>query len=345
MSVVFRSAWSFLAAAALVGCSANGLSSIPAQAGPSNGVSGAAGRVSQTVVDNSRAFPPTHGPLFYISDQEHSVIDVFRSSGEYVGQIWNKVFEPAGIVTDAKGNLWVTDSNNTVQVYARGASSPTKTLADPAGGPIDVAVCSDGTAIVANFYDIKTDTGSIQVYPPEALKPGRVLNYPHNWRTMYVACDAQGNVFAEIITHDICPPSGECVPYHVLEFPHGNQQGARNLGIKTGFPGGVKADAAGNILIADNFANTIAEYTENGVATGKSFNLGPGILGFGPGLFGFAISPDDRQIYAAAQNVDKGLRYDFATGKIEHAYYCCPFVNLPLGLPYGAAFDPGQGHR
>ncbi|HEY1681593.1 MAG TPA: hypothetical protein VGF98_08165 [Candidatus Tumulicola sp.] len=80
-----------------------------------------------------------------------SVVDVLTMSGQQVGQIANGLSEPEGLFVDAKGNLWVADISN-VLVYPHGALSPSKTLSDPVGYPVDVTVCPNGTAYVADLY-------------------------------------------------------------------------------------------------------------------------------------------------------------------------------------------------
>ena len=58
---------------------------------------------------------------------------------------------------------------------------------------------------------------------------------------------------------------GAPVPW--LSTPHGKQSGAIQLPITLNYPGGIKPDKAGNLLVVDSSLGTVAEYTEAGSPT------------------------------------------------------------------------------
>ena len=183
-------------------------------------------------------------------------------SGELVGQITNGLVEPQGLFVDASRNLWVANFNN-VLVYPRGGLSPSATLMDSVGYPVDVTVCPNGTAYVADFYNYSnSNVASIQVYPPGNTSPSATLNYSSDFRNPFLTCDAAGNVFAAILTGDSVGDG------RVIEFPLGQQRGVKDLGIVLQSPGGIKPDNAGNLLVTDLIGHTITEYAESGSPTG-----------------------------------------------------------------------------
>src|SRR5450755_1964941 len=145
----------------LAGCS-GGMSQTPALNGSANSL----GRAAWPQVMSMRAVAPnaSHGFMQSIDAQTHlvymsswgtaSVVDVLTMDGQQVGQITNGLVEPEGIFVDQSGNLWVANVSGGVVVYPRGGLSPSNTLTDPVGYPVDVTVCPNGTAYVADLYDL-----------------------------------------------------------------------------------------------------------------------------------------------------------------------------------------------
>ena len=79
--------------------------------------------------------------------------------------------EPEGVFVDAKGSLWVANFSN-VLVYPHGGLSASKTLTDTIGYPVDVTVCPDGTAYVADLYDYRNSNEAIvHVFAQAARRP------------------------------------------------------------------------------------------------------------------------------------------------------------------------------
>jgi hypothetical protein len=251
--------------------------------------------------------------------------------GQQVGQIANGLSEPEGLFVDAKGSLWVADISN-VLVYPHGSLSPSKTLTDPIGFPVDVTVCPNGTAYVADLYDTSnSNQSSVQVYAHGSTKPTGSLTYPNDFRNPYLTCDAAGNVFVALLT-------GESVgDGRVVEFPHGKQSGAKDLGITLQSPGGIKPDNAGNLLVNDLVAQTITEYAEDGSSTGRSIATGIQVEGI-------AVTENGRVVLGAADNLTGpyGASWSFPGGKPLLDYMCCSRIGPPLQVNYDDAFYPGQ---
>jgi hypothetical protein len=253
-------------------------------------------------------------------------------NGKQVGQIADGLVEPQGLFVDAKGSLWVANASN-VLVYPRGGLSPRKTLTDSVGYPVDVTVCPDGTAYVADLYDnSNSNHASIQVYAPGSTSPTGNLDYATDFRNPFLTCDAAGNVFVALLTGEYV---GDGL---VIEFPHGKEKGAKDLGIVLQSPGGIKPNNAGNLLVTDLIGHTVTEYTENGSPTGRSFATGTATEGI-------ALSRNGRIVLGATYTTQEGpvgISWSWPSGKQLRVYTCCSRIGPPLQNNYDVAFYPGQ---
>jgi hypothetical protein len=261
-----------------------------------------------------------------------SVVDVLTMNGKQVGQIANGLAEPQGLFVDTKGSLWVANLSN-VLVYPRGGLSPSKTLTDSVGYPTDVTVCPDGTAYVADLYDNSSSNhASVQVYAPGSTTPTSNLDYANDVRNPFLTCDAAGNVFVALSTSNYVG-SGL-----VVEFPHGKQKGAKDLGIALQAPGGIKPDNAGNLLVTDLVSHTITEYTENGSPTGQS-------IATVTATEGIAVTAEGGIVLGATdttQEGPEGISWSWPSGKQLRVYTCCSRIGPPLQVNDDVAFYPGQ---
>jgi hypothetical protein len=284
----------------------------------------------------------SHGFMQAIGAQTHllymsswgtaSVVDVLTMNGKQVGQIANGLAEPQGLFVDAKGSLWVANLSD-VLVYPHGGLSPSKTLTDSVGYPTDVTVCPDGTAYVADLYDnSSSEHASIQVYARGSTTPTGNLDYANDVRNPFLTCDAAGNVFVALSTSNYVG-SGL-----VVEFPHGKQKGAKDLGIALQAPGGIKPDNAGNLLVSDLVAHTITEYTENGSPTGQS-------IATITATEGIAVTREGGIVLGATDTTaegPEGISWSWPSGKQLQVYTCCSRIGPPLQNNDDVAFYPGQ---
>jgi hypothetical protein len=322
----------------LAGCS-GATSQTPALSGSANSLGQAILRQEASVRPRSPNRSPgymhtmkTGTPLVYMASWgTAAVVEVLTMKGQQVGQIENGLTEPEGLFVDAKGSLWVANIVS-VLMYPHGALSPTKTLTDPVGFPVDVTVCPNGTVYVADLYDASNgNQSSIQVYAHGSTKPTGNLNYPNDFRNPFLTCDAAGNVFVALLT-------GESVgDGRVVEFPLGKQSGAKDLGITLQSPGGIKPDNAGNLLVNDLVAQTITEYTEDGAPTGQSIATGTQVQGI-------ALTEKGDVVLGAADNLTGpyGASWSFPSGKKLRTYNCCSRIGPPVQEYYDNAFYPGQ---
>jgi hypothetical protein len=259
-------------------------------------------------------------PFAYISDSLTSSVNVFGSDGSFQRRIQAGLKNPAGIFVDADHNLWVANAGKgNVLEFARGANKPTITLEDPIteAEPTDVTVCPRGGIYVAG-------NSAIEVYAPGSSKPSRSLSYPQTQQISAITCDAKGNVFASAVIY---------FKGAILEFSRGERAGAKVI-LAPGGGASLRADAAGNLLIGDQSAATIAEYTEAGVATGHSIKTtaGASCLSFGVNSTG-AIGCPVYNPYATATTT-VGTSYEFPHNKIQTTY-----TATLIGQPYSFAFD------
>ena len=256
--------------------------------------------------------------LTYISDNGANNVTVFSRNGVMQGQIGG-LSSPDGIFVDADRSLWVANSGaNNVLKFKRGATMPSKTLNDPGGGPNDVTICPNDTVYVSGYGSV-----SIEVYASGSTNPTSTLSFPSELQNDFLTCDAAGNVFATII-----------VSFHggVVEFPRGKQRGATQLPISLGGPGGIKPDNAGNLLVDDQTAQTITEYTEAGSPTGNSISTAYDCINFGVMRNSKVVGCP---VYVAYKT-SYGQSYAFPGGTMRQTY------SGSFMLPYGFAFDPGQ---
>jgi len=256
--------------------------------------------------------------LAYISDTLANNVTVFDLNGTMQGQIGG-FSNPGGLFVDSKHNLWVANgSANNVLEFARGATTPFNTLNDAGAGPLDVTMCPNGSVYVAG-----SNSTAIEVYARGNVSPTRSLTYPGTQQTDALTCDTAGNVFATII-----------ISFHggVVEFPRGKQRGASQLPISLGGPGGIKPDDAGNLLVDDQSAQTITEYTEAGSPTGNSIHTAFDCLNFGVTRSSKVVGCP---VYVAS-HTSYGQSYTFPGGANRQTY------SGAFMLPYGFAFDPGQ---
>ncbi len=282
---------------------------------------------SVNTLDQNAAKLP--GTLVYVADEVHYLVTVFNHNGKNLGNINNIAF-PQGIAVDAAHNLWVTQpfwpddhrfpQTHTVLEFARGETRPSKTLLDPAGLPLDVSVCPNGTVYVANSQGADGGNGNIQVYSAGSTTATGTLTYPDDVYNGNLTCDAAGNVFSGVYQ--------KAYPYGgaVVEFPGGRQSGATKI-ISNVVPGGIKSNKAGNLLIDDQFRNTVCEYTEAGRPTGKCVSTGNywvdlAVNGAGDVVFGANFQTSDV------------TSLQFPSGKPGVIY-------AGNANPTGVAYDPG----
>ncbi len=92
-----------------------------------------------------------HADLLYVSNYASSEIEIFDHNFRLVGKITEGIRNPQQLAVDRFGTLYVCNiGNSTVTEYARGSTSPTKTLSSGLPGPTGIAVTPNRTIYVSN---------------------------------------------------------------------------------------------------------------------------------------------------------------------------------------------------
>lgn len=272
--------------------------------------------------------PPTvdfargRAALVYVSDRTNNLIDVFDRGGHLQYTITSGLNEPAGLFVDAQHNLWVANPGaNDVLVFPRGSMDSARTLNDP-NQPNDVAVCGDGTAFVADSLNL----GGIGVYPPHREAPTRRLEAQQSGAgglELYVTCDQAGNIFATgYIGLSPFPAT--------TGWRHGRESGYYLFPLHAWSSSGIKATAAGTLLIAhyNKSMPAVVEFTEAGQRTRRSIDTGE--------LWGdIALDASQTVVFGVDTPRDAAFARKFPGGALQDTY-----TDANLVQPEGVAVDP-----
>jgi hypothetical protein len=261
------------------------------------------GSISESGLPATR--PPSRSLRYaLLADTQNNVIDVFTRTGKLTNQITNGISGPSGLSVDTQNNLWVANSQNVV-MFAPGATSPTRTLADPNQLPADVNAAANGTVYVANFSSTggtQYGPGSISVYAPGHTNPTRFLRDPKAQYDDSVTTDSAGNVFTTINDYTYVG--------YIDEFVGGKQSGFKRLAPAFSFALTIRMNDAGNLVVLDQLQQRITEFTEGGKPTGRKLNTNGNWIAF-------ALASSGTLVLGSEDSVDsfKGIlstfpRYD-----------------------------------
>jgi hypothetical protein len=261
--------------------------------------------------------------LAYVCNLGAGEVDVFRQHGKNqqpIATITNGILGPGGLTTDRKGNLYVADEGPiggtwTVQVYAPGATSPTKSYTTDLSSPTDTAVAKDGTIYIANFNGLSN--GWVTVYPKgNVLKEYRLSDFSGG-APLSVALDKKENLY---VLYDVDNGSA------VNEYSPGGKTGT-NLNLAFSSGGGIQVAPAGNILVAQQLnPSEILIFPPGQTQPSKSISM-PG----GGEPFNFALNHKSKVLFAAeyftANQVDR-----FAYPSTKFQYSIASGFNNPSGV-------------
>jgi DNA-binding beta-propeller fold protein YncE len=160
--------WSIAGAASislLSACSASQAQIVPARDG-----SAATSRVKAPAVlaDGS----DSSGKILFVNDGANNTIARFTyPAGKYLGQITGLV-EPRGLCSDAKGDVWVTDTgSSTIEKYSHNGRH-IGTLHDDGFEPYSCAVDpQSGNLAVANILSNSAGSGNVAIFTNASGKP------------------------------------------------------------------------------------------------------------------------------------------------------------------------------
>lgn len=324
-SIVFAGA----AAAILAGCAVRGFSPSQQTAAQSLNVHAyPLGEYGPSKASLQRAMPAhltssyhvaKTSPLLYVSNlganSGKGEIDVFDQRGKDqtpIATITNGILGPGGLTTDDKGNLYVADEGPisgkwTVQVYAPGATSPTKRYTTDLDSPTDTAVAKDGTIYIANFNGLSN--GWVAVYPKgNASKEYRLSDFGGG-APVSVALDAKGHLY---VVYDI-ENSTEDVSA-VNEYKPGAKTG-KNLNLQFSAGGGIQVDRSGNILVAQQLDPSEILIFKPGATKAYETISMPG----GGEPFNFALNHGAKELFAGEyQNANQVDRFAYPSAKFQY---------------------------
>jgi len=208
------------------------------------------------------------GTKIITSDPVDGNVNIYDTTGKQLGQITG-FSQPQGLATDAKGNLYVVDTNNSrILVYAPPYTKTPKTLSDPGYYPAGVAVFTKGKTTyvgVTNICSAPSCTqGGFIVYKNGKSKGA--FQSSSIYRVYFTDFDAKGNLYADGTNSSGAVTVGE-IPNAI------NNKQTFNV-LTTGnsivFPGGVQVTSKGKIAIDDQ--SGFAVYTYNPPKKGSLVN-------------------------------------------------------------------------
>lgn len=174
--------------------------------------------------------------LLYVSDDGANAVYVYAyPAGTHAGKLTN-LAQPAGLCTDARGDVWVVQSaSSRVTEFAHGASTPTTTLA--VSGADSLLGCSvDPTTGDLAVTDLGNSTGggSLWIF-------ANAQGTPKNYRDSKISFayfdgyDLEGNLFVDGLDGSYA--------FKLAELPKGESTlNDISLYKSVGFPGGVHWD-------------------------------------------------------------------------------------------------------
>jgi sugar lactone lactonase YvrE len=311
MPLGFRLRWIIAAAAASVAATACSGSDSPVTP-----------PALQSAALRSQAGPAAHKKCkkseLFVSSFRLGYVAIYCTKGHNqapIGKITAGIAGPEGADVDAKGNLYITNTNaNTVTEYAPGSITPEFTysggdLHSPAGVAIDSK---------QNVYVTNLSPASVVVFPQESNSPSRTMTdvtFPVD-----VAIDKAGNAYVTTYTSGF--NGGE-----ILEYAPGTTTGT-NLGIVTKEPGGITIDKAGDIVTADQGLPGVLVFPPGKTQPSKTFaqnTLDPDPVRF---------AKAEHQVYVGDAVGNAVYVYDYPSGTLVDT------ITDGIDGPNGVALDP-----
>lgn len=145
----------------------------------------------------------TRGDLLYASDNKYGVVLAYSyPRGRMVGELRGFPAKPAGLCSDASGNVYVTTQGNGKTIYpsyiyeyAHGGTNPIGTLTDPGTANGCAVDPTTGNLAVTN-YGTNSNVGDIAVYQGAQGTP-QTYSDPNFQIFAFCTYDNAGNLFAD----------------------------------------------------------------------------------------------------------------------------------------------------
>ncbi|MDB5852761.1 MAG: repeat containing protein [Herminiimonas sp.] len=239
---------------------------------------------------------------------------------------------PAGIASDAAGNLYVADTNNLL-IRKIDSTGTVITIAGSAGA----AGTADGQGGAARFngpHGIAVDSSG-------------TLYVSDTWHFPQSHTDSVSSTIRKI------SPTGEVTTLAGLAGTTGRSDGS-GATARFYYPGGLAVDAAGNVYVADTFNSLIRKVTPDGVVSTLAGGSGGSADGVGTAagfLYPAGIAVDARGNLAVAdtgnatvRRIDVNSRVSTVAGlAAQYGYLDGQGSDARFNGPYGLAAD-AQGN-
>jgi hypothetical protein len=217
--------------------------------------------------------------LLYISSFYSSEVDIYDYKSLKLKGTLTGFEDPQGECVDKKGDVFVanTDASDILE-YARGATSPTKTLEDTGYYPVGCAVDpKTGNLAVSNIFSTEDEDGNVVVYT-KASGSGTSYTVSALAEDFFCAYDNDGNLFV-----DGHPEFDSGFAF--AELPSGSSSFETiTLNQSIEFPGGVGYDGKYVTVDDQENDNTVYQFTISGTSgtkEGSSSFSGPSdMLGY-----------------------------------------------------------------
>jgi hypothetical protein len=274
------------------------------------------------------------GTKIFVSDAANNVVNIYNPSGKQLAQLTG-FSQPQGLATDAKGNLYVADTNNSqILVFKPPYNKAPKKLADPGYFPAGVNVVTIGTTTYVGVTNIcsapNCTQGGFIVYKNGKSKGA--FQSSSIYRVYFCGFDAKGNLYA-----DGTDSNGVVTVGEVAKATRGGTTFATlTTGNTISFPGGVEVTTKGKIAIDDQLAASVFTYNppKNG-SLGNPIKT-TSLTGSGDAVT-FAFTSNNKDLWTAdAANADSA---EFAYPAGGSALKTIPVSG---GLPIGAAVVPAE---
>src|ERR1700722_20118287 len=129
----------------------------------------------------------------YVSQGGSETVGIYDAAGNQVGQIGG-FGNPAGLAVDRARNLYVADDlNDVVDVFAAGATSPSRVLQAGKNAPKEVAIGPSGSVYASDITDYPA---TITAWGKRGVKPTRTIEDLNVQSVSGIAFDAKGDLFA-----------------------------------------------------------------------------------------------------------------------------------------------------
>jgi hypothetical protein len=273
------------------------------------------------------------GVKIFVSDAVDNVVNIYNPTGKQIGQLTG-FSQPQGLAADAKGNLYVADTNNSqILVYAPPYTKAPKKLKDPGYFPAGVAVVTIGTTTyvgVSNICSAPNCTqGGFKVYKNNIGQ--KAIQSSLIYRVYFCGFDAKGNLYA-----DGQDSNGNVVTGVLSKATSGGKTfKALTTGNGISFPGGVQVTSTGKIAIDDqNVASVFTYNPPKGSSLGNPIKT-TGLTGSGDAVT-YAFNSTDTDLWTADALNAASLEFKYPAGGSA-----VKTISVG-GQPIGVALVPAQ---